>query len=106
MKNAEANIYKTYHVEMQISNEITPNYNAFSVSFSPNSSGAASGDLPVDKIQSYFATKILTPPFRSSAAMSFFNLISTHDAKMLKEFAQIMDYEMVRKSNKSKTKEA
>lgn len=86
----DANIFKTYLLEFQISNEISSNYNAFSLTLIQTNN-----EIQVDKMQAYLNTKILVPPFKFSNVISYFNLISTHEIKMLKEFNQLLEYEMV-----------
>lgn len=89
-------MYKTYCVEFQISNEISStNYNAFAITFSPNASNVSAAELPVDRVQAYFNAKILVPPYKFPSVISFFSMISTHEIKMLKDFIQLLDYEMV-----------
>lgn len=90
LKNAENNMYKTLHVDFQISNEISANYTAFSITFTPNNN-----DVPVERLQTYLTSKILTPPYKSPSVISFFNMVSCPELKMLKEFIQLLDYELV-----------
>ena len=83
-------MYKTHFLEFQINNEITQQaYHAFSLTFMQTSP-----DMPVDYIQRYFNTKIHQPPFKFAVIASFFNLISINEPKILKEFVQILDFEL------------
>lgn len=74
-----------------MSNEISANYNAFSIQFS----AGTNSDLAVDKLQAYFVSKILAPPYKFPSVISFFNMVSCHEMKLLKEFVQMLDYELV-----------
>ncbi len=96
VKNADANIYKTYFMEFQIINDIIhSSYHAFSLVFTQ-----VAPELPIDSIQRYFNAKIFCPPYKSTVAVSFFNLVAINELKVLKEFTQLLDYEMSPQSYK------
>ncbi|CAF0796799.1 unnamed protein product [Brachionus calyciflorus] len=89
IKNHEANAYKTHLLEFQFIKEIMPNYQAFSIQFIQTNP-----DIQVDTLQRYLNHRILSAPYRSASVISYFNLISVNDVKMLREFSQLLEYEM------------
>jgi hypothetical protein len=77
-------------MEFQIINELTQSsYHAFSLLFTQ-----ITPEMPIDSIQRYFNAKIFCPPYKSAVAVSFFNLVAVNDLKVLREFTQMLDYEM------------
>jgi hypothetical protein len=78
-------------MEFQISNDLNPStYSSFSILFNQTHP-----EISVSIIQSYFNSKILCPPFKSTNALSFFNMISLgSEIKILKDFIQLLDYEL------------
>jgi hypothetical protein len=90
IKNPDAHVFKTHFVEFQLVNEISnANYQAFSLHFTQ-----INAEVPVDALQRYFNTRILCPPYRSTVAVSFFNLLTATDLRVLKELTQMLEYEL------------
>lgn len=91
IKNQDQNIYRTYLFEFQILNDISPStYHAFALQLTQTSPV----DLPTDLIQRYFSTRVICPPYKSSQAISFFNMLSTNEPKVFKDFMQLLDFEL------------
>jgi hypothetical protein len=89
VKNAVTNVFKTNFFEFQITNEISSNYNAFSIVFF--NTNEFQGDL----ITKYFNSKIISPPYKITTALSFLNMLSMSEFRVLKEFIQLLEWEMV-----------
>lgn len=77
-------------LKIQIVNEITPNYAAFSLNISP-----LIDQLSIEVLLDYFYAKILCPPYRTTAALAYFVLLNTTEAKTLKEFIDLLSIELV-----------
>jgi hypothetical protein len=82
--------FATKLLKIQIVNEITQNYAAFSLNISP-----LIDQLQTDILQDYFYAKILCPPYRTTAALAYFVLLNTSETKTLKEFIELLNIELV-----------
>ena len=88
----ESQQYKTHQLEFQIINEISSNYFAFSISFF---SLGTLDPTEIDTLNRYASSRILSVPFRSQSVLSFLNVVSIAEPKLLKEIINLFDLELV-----------